>query len=58
MPSKHRLPQPRWKGLPLTRDEDIIADIIQQDAQAIQLGRVVSVRYGALDPVYVRYLES
>ncbi len=58
MPAKPRLPQPRWKGLPLTNDDDIVADIIATDRATLGKGKIVPVRFGSVEPSYVRYHES
>ena len=58
IPPAPRKPQPRWRGYvaPQT-DDQIVKDIIQTDAAAIAAGKIVSVRFGVIEPDYIRYLE-
>lgn len=57
MPPRPRQPQPKWKGLPLTRDEDIIADIIATDLTMIKRGFEVK-RFGAIEPLYLKLQDK
>lgn len=56
-PQKPRKPQPLWKGLTPQKDDEIVADIIATDKQAIAEGRIVVVQKGNTDPVFFRTLE-
>jgi hypothetical protein len=57
IPQKPRLVSGKWTGLVPMTDEQVIAGIIAGDATAITLGKVHTLRRGALDPVYLRTLE-
>lgn len=58
MPPRPRKPQPKWKGLPLTRDEDIIEDILDLDERLIATRPVQRKRFGAIEPLFMRLQDK
>lgn len=58
IPANPRLPQPKWNGQKVVEsDVAIIRDILQVEKQAIAEGKVVQIKRGALEPVFLKLLE-
>lgn len=60
IPAPQRKSQPRYLGLNkgAKNDDQVVADIIMTDTRAIAEGTIVKVRFGAIEPDYIRYLEA